>query len=125
MKKIVESGIKIVDRNVGGFPIPSLITILTDPLATPELLIYGMCEYYIPKFKDKEIILNEAKILGYNIKVVGLDALKELRGVKVCLEFEGSFKEVIELKKIAYQNELIFNLIILKDLYEDYQRNYI
>ena len=53
MKRIVESGIRIVDRVIGGFPLPSFITVIVDPLATPELLIYGMCDYYIPSFKRK------------------------------------------------------------------------
>lgn len=118
MKRIVESGIKIIDRSIGGFPIPSLLTVLTDPLATPELLIYSMCDYYIPKFKDEELILREASELGYEIEVASINDLKNLKNARVCLEFEGNYDMVVELKKITYENELILNLIILKDHYE-------
>ena len=119
MKRIVESGIRIVDRVIGGFPLPSFITVIVDPLATPELLIYGMCDYYIPGFKSKDIVINEAKTLGYNFEIVDFDNLKDLRNCRVCVEFEGDCKKALELREIAYSNDLIINAIVLKDQYED------
>jgi hypothetical protein len=119
MKRIVESGIRIVDRVIGGFPLPSFITVIVDPLATPELLIYGMCDYYIPSFKSKDIVINEAKTLGYNFEIVDFDNLKDLRNCRVCVEFEGDCKKALELREIAYSNDLIINAIVLKDQYED------
>ncbi|RLI85840.1 MAG: hypothetical protein DRP01_05405 [Archaeoglobales archaeon] len=118
MKRIVESGIKIVDRSVGGFPIPSLITVVVDPLATPELLIYSMCDYYVPRFKDPKSVLRESEVLGYKVEVTDYNGLKSLKRVRVCLEFGDGIDEVIRLKEIAYRNELILNLIVLKDYYE-------
>ncbi|WP_457549745.1 hypothetical protein [Archaeoglobus sp.] len=119
MKKIVESGIRIVDRITGGFPIPSFVTVVVDPLATPELLIYGMCDYYVPNFKSKDVVVREAETLGYNIEVVDLDKIKDLRECRVCVEFEGDFRMALELREIAYSNNLIINAIVLKDQYED------
>ncbi|ADB57801.1 hypothetical protein [Archaeoglobus profundus] len=84
MKRKIESGIKIVGRITGGFPVPSFITVLIDPLATPELLIYGMCDYYVPSFKTNDIVMNEAKALGYSFEVVDFDSLRNLRSVRVC-----------------------------------------
>ena len=71
MKRLIESGIKIVDRIIGGFPVPSLITVIADPIATPELIIYSMCDYYVPNFKNKEFVKSEEETLGYSLKIVG------------------------------------------------------
>ncbi|WP_456328663.1 hypothetical protein [Archaeoglobus sp.] len=119
MKRIVESGIKIVDRVVGGFPIPSFITVLIDPLATPELLIYSMCDYYIPSFKSRDVVVKEAETLGYSFEVIDFESLKDLRDCRVCVEFDGDCKKALELREIAYGNDLIINAIVLKDYYDD------
>ncbi|ADB57800.1 hypothetical protein [Archaeoglobus profundus] len=35
-----------------------------------------------------------------------------------CVEFKGDYKEALELRTIAYSNDLIINAIVLKDYYE-------
>ena len=37
----------------------------------------------------------------------------------VCVEFEGDCKKALELREIAYSNDLIINAIVLRDQYED------
>ncbi len=119
MKRIIESGIKIVDRVIGGFPIPSLVSVTVDPLATPELIVYGMCEYYVPNFKDGSLVERETNTLGQNLKVLKIDDLKNLRNTKVCVEFCHDFDKVLELRRLAYDNELVILLLILKGYYDD------
>ncbi len=119
MKRLVESGIRIIDRIIGGFPVPSLITVVVDPLATPELIIYSMCDYYVPNFKSEEFVREEIKILGYDLKIVKMDELNDIRNSRVCVEFCYEFDKVIELRKIAYDNELVVSLIVPKNYYDD------
>ncbi len=119
MKRLVESGIKVVDRIIGGFPVPSLISVIVDPLATPELIVYGMCDYYVPKFKRPHIVSEEAKVLGYGLEVVDYESIRSLKNKRVCVEFDGDYLKALELREIAYENNLIINAIILKDTLED------
>jgi archaellum biogenesis ATPase FlaH len=119
MKKIVQSGIKVIDRTVGGLPSPSLILVLIDPLATPELLIYDMCDYYVPSVKSKDIVENEIKTLGCDVKVIDFSKVKDLKDVRVCIEFTAGVDLAVELKELANSNNLVINLIVLKDFFDD------
>ena len=71
------------------------------------------------QFQKKDIVISEAKTLGYNFEIVDFDNLKDLRNCRVCVEFEGDCKKALELREIAYSNDLIINAIVLKDQYED------
>lgn len=119
MKRLKESGIKIVDRIIGGFPVPSLITVIVDPIATPELIIYSMCDYYVPNFKDEEFVRSEVETLGYSLKMIKLEDLKDIKNSRVCIEFNYDFGKVVELRRLAYANELIISLIIPKGCYDE------
>jgi len=126
--KIVESGIKIIDKLLGGFPFPSTILVILDPLSTPELFIYNLCRggYYFAFFKSAKIIEEEIGKLGIELNVIEIknekeliSKLEELKERRVVVEYGFEVELVRKIREIAVKNELLVYLCILRDWFDE------
>lgn len=127
ISELMPSGIRIIDRVLGGFPIPSTILVVSDPIASPELILYNFSNggYYFASVKSPKIIETEMRDLGFNSKIIRIDErnilneIDDISNCKAVVEFTFDENIALKLREIAMKNKILLLLSVLKNWYND------
>jgi len=124
---LVECGIRVVDRIVGGLPFPSTILVVSDPLSTPEMFLYSLSRggYYLASLKSAEVVKTEMDELKFEAEIIDineenvLDVLEGLENCKVVVEFKFDPEKALKMREISIRNKILLYLCVLKNWYDD------